>query len=52
LNKFDAIGVRSEVLENEILGLLTLTDGFSTLEIFSETFESFVENALLLANER
>jgi hypothetical protein len=51
LNKFEAIGVKSEVLENEILGFFTLIDGFSTLDIFSETFESFVEKALRFTNE-
>jgi hypothetical protein len=44
--RFEAMAVSSDDLENEILGFLLFTDGFSTLEIFSVTFTSFFEKAL------
>ena len=46
LKRFDAICVKSDVLENEIRGDLTLLDGFSTLDMISLTF-LFIEKALL-----
>lgn len=46
LKRFDAICVKSDVLENEIRGVLTLLDGFSTLDIISLTF-LLIEKALL-----
>lgn len=45
-NRLEAMAVNSDVFENDILGFLFFTDGFSTLEILSVTLVYLMEKAL------